>query len=77
MTTSISKLRDYFADKPAGSHAACQLFESGHLLRLALNEDGGYDLDEIIYSPAGRMLEPLKRGSFEDCIRFIKSDICC
>nr|DAW29106.1 MAG TPA: hypothetical protein [Caudoviricetes sp.] len=77
MTTPISKLRDYFADKPAGSYAACQLFESGHPLRLALNEDGGYGLDEIVYSTVGRTFQPLKRGSFEDCIRFIQSDICC
>lgn len=77
MTTPISKLRDYFADKPAGSYAACKFFESGHPLRLALNADGSYDLDEIVYSPDGRTLQPLKRGSFEDCIRFIQTDICC
>ena len=77
MTTPISKLRDYFAGNPAGSYAACKLFESGHPLRLALNEDGSYNLDEIVYSPDGRTLKPLKRGSFEDCIRFIQSDICC
>lgn len=77
MTTPISKLRDYFADKPAGSYAACKLFESGHPLRLARNEDGSYDLDEIVCSPGGRMFEPLKRGSFEDCIHFIQTDICC
>lgn len=77
MTTPISKLRDYFADKPAGSYAACKLFESGHPLRLARNEDGSYDLDEIVCSPGGRMFKPLKRGSFEDCIHFIQTDICC
>lgn len=77
MTTPISKLRDYFADKPAGSYAACKLFENGHPLRLALNTDGSYDLDEIVCSPNGRTLQPLKRGSFEDCIRFIQTDICC
>lgn len=77
MTTPISKLRDFFAGKPAGSYTACKLFESGHPLRLALNEDGSYNLDEIVYSPDGRTLKPLKRGSFEDCIRFIQSDICC